>query len=139
METDAKVFPEEPPKSGKAKQPPNLDKLSTSLDSKMSAEKGEEKVNRLEELRLRTKKFMTSSFFGRGYTQIMLILSILSCVEFIYQTYLNPNKPYMALQMYYFEFVEMGLSGLFACDWILAFFIADHKVAFFMRYLDSLP
>ena len=53
----------------------------------------EEELPLMEKTRLIVKKFMATSIIGHGYQNIMLLLSILSAIQFIYQTYLDPNKP----------------------------------------------
>jgi hypothetical protein len=44
--------------------------------------------SQLEVFRLRTLKFMASSWFGHIYTNFFLVVSIFSCGQYIYQTYL---------------------------------------------------
>lgn len=115
---------------------PNMEKLSSNLESRLSAVEGteEKRVDKVEVIRLTLKKWVNTSFAGQTYTQFMLMLSILSCFEFIYQTYLSEDGSYQSLQIHYFNYVEMGVSGIFGIDWLLAFFIADHKITFVMRY-----
>ena len=111
------------------------DKINAQLDNRMvSAEEDAEKHNDLEVLRLRVKKFMTASWTGKTYSQIMLILSVISCLEFIYQTYLTPRLAFQRRQTYYLSIIELAMSGLFAFDWVLAFFIADHKIMFMSSF-----
>lgn len=43
----------------------------------------------VEKFRLKVKKFMSQSSFGLFYENILLVLSILSCFEYIYSTYLK--------------------------------------------------
>lgn len=60
--------------------------------SKAHDEDADEKVTMMEAIRVETKKFMASSWFGRIYDRTLLYLSVLSCLEFIFQTYLHPEK-----------------------------------------------
>lgn len=94
----------------------------------------------VEGLRLRLKKIITASTFGKIYEKVLILLSILSTVEFIYTTYLsyNPNPQHMgpshlATQLKYFNWLELALAGIFSLDWLLSFFIADQKVIFIKR------
>lgn len=48
--------------------------------------------SKLELIRLQTLKFMASSWFGHIYTNIFLGLSIFSCGQYIYQTYLHDDQ-----------------------------------------------
>lgn len=84
----------------------------------------------LEETRVGVKKFMAFSFVGRTYENIFILLSIFSCGEFIYQTY---TAYISADTIYYFNYVELSLAVLFTWDWILCFFIADHKISHLTR------
>ena len=97
----------------------------------------EQPVNRdyLEETRVKVKKFMAFSLVGRTYENIFISLSLFSCGEFIYQTYTAyiPDDT-----IYYFNFVELALAVLFTWDWILCFFIADHKINHLTRCVRGL-
>lgn len=94
-----------------------------------AADKAEEidVFQRLEAYRIRAKKFMNSSSFGRTYDNCLLCLSVFSSLQFIYQTYINVDTPSGATQKKYFTIVEMSLAALFSWDWILSFSLADHK------------
>ena len=63
----------------------------------------------------------------------MLCISILACFEFIYQTYLNPNRPEDLYKLNYLDYIEKALAVLFTCDWLLNLFIADLKIIFITR------
>ena len=105
---------------------------SSSLDSKLrkqladsiGIEEGDEEVT-FEKIRLETKHFFTNTFFGELYNNLLLILSIFSCIQFIQQTYDKkpPNQ----------DILELSLAILFTLDWCLCFFIADLKVFFVSR------
>jgi hypothetical protein len=103
---------------------------------------GETKVEKEEELelyssediRLRTKKFMTHSLFGRYYENFLLILSVASCIEYIYQTYIVESAMGDSALMDWLNFLEKVLAVVFMWDWSLSFFLADHKIMFATRY-----
>lgn len=113
------------------------DVLSKTLDSKLHHEKNESTLvmlyTKMEKIRLRAKKFMTTGVFAYVYRHFMLLLSVISCIEFIYQTYLHVERSFHRLELHYLNYIEMSVSGLFAIDWTVMFFIADHKVEFFTR------
>lgn len=44
-----------------------------------------------ESLRIQTKKFLATSLLGQIYTNCLLLLSALSCFQYIVQTYLNED------------------------------------------------
>jgi hypothetical protein len=48
--------------------------------------------SKLEVLRLKTLKFMASSWFGHIYTNFFLLVSVFSCGQYIYQTYLTDDQ-----------------------------------------------
>ena len=116
------------------KESTSKDKLSSTLDSKL---KEEEETLRLstviETVRLKVKKYMTKSYYGKLYTQFMLIISVISCLEYIYQTYLTDRLEFQRMQLYYLGRFEMVLSCIFMFDWLLSYFLADHKFVFLTR------
>lgn len=97
-------------------------------------------LSRLENLRVTTKKFMTSSPFGIAYTNLLLAISIISCFQFIYQTYLNDPTPSISQQrtLVYFRYIEEVFATIFMFDWILSFFMADHKLKHILRFVEYL-
>jgi hypothetical protein len=103
-------------------------KFSDDLDK---AGIGEDNSNMMtmEDLRLRLKKFMTHSTFAYYYENILLIFSILSAVEYIYETYLN-SEEWDREQARMLYRVEVALGCLFMTDWLLCYFLADHKISF---------
>lgn len=95
-------------------------------------EKGEEEIDKaseIDKMRIQLKKFMQTSSIGRGYSDSLLVLSVLSSFQFIYQTYSNADNEITAG----FDLVEKALAGLFSFDWGLSFFLADHKAEFAKR------
>lgn len=88
----------------------------------------------LEVFRLRMKKFMNTTLFGRLYLKFFLILSIVSTMEYIYVTYLtNTKKAYIRDQLAFFQECEYAMAALFSADWLLTFAIADKKLTFIKR------
>lgn len=85
--------------------------------------------SRMEILRLATKDFLNNTIFGLAYNQFMLAISVLSCFQFIYQTYLEGH--YSLLQT--FKKLELGIACLFLFDWVLYLFVSEHKWAYLLR------
>ena len=88
---------------------------------------------RVEDMRVSTKKFLSSSNFGLVYENVLLIISILSCLQYIYQTYLTSQRDFV--QLTNFAILERALACLFIFDWCLSFFIADHKLKHISRFV----
>ena len=82
--------------------------------------------NKMELFRLKAKKIMTTHSFGLMYSELLLYLSLFSTAQFIYSTYESQGVA--------FDYLEMALAALFGFDWMLSFFIADHKIEFITRY-----
>mmetsp|Transcript_23872 Transcript_23872/g.35024 ORF Transcript_23872/g.35024 Transcript_23872/m.35024 type:complete len:1148 (-) Transcript_23872:179-3622(-) len=145
MATDAKVSPQVT--SSKAPAPSPLQrrmsfaKGSKSFDSssfahliEKTASNDPEKTPMMEVIRLKVKKWLAASFFGRIYVYILLILSVLSCAQYIYQTYLNENDPQDKELLNIFALLELFLAALFAFDWCLHLFLADHRWDHFFSF-----
>lgn len=91
---------------------------------------GQHKKHFFEDARLRLKKGFTSSLPGKVYQYAQIVISVLSCLEFIMQTYIermNPNE------LHYAQSIEIAFAIVFIADWCLNFILADHAVNFFFR------
>ena len=84
----------------------------------------------MEDIRLKTKKFLTHSKFGYYYENILLIISVASSIEYICQTYLDDNKDSQQDIIILLNTIEKVLAVVFMFDWSLNFFTADHKLVF---------
>ena len=107
------------------------------------SEKNTEKSD-AELLRLRTKAFFAYSIYGHVYDWTLLFLSMVSCVAFIYQTYLPIDTNYSLFGIQKGAFLinsrlnklELVLAFTFTCDFCLSLFMADRRVEFLRRYLS---
>jgi hypothetical protein len=79
----------------------------------------------VEQIRLMTKDFFTNTFIGMTYNSLLLLLSIVSCFEYIAQTYFSTADT--------LPFMELLLAVVFTWDWCVNCFIAEHKSLFFTR------
>lgn len=109
----------DPPASHSAKGNPSGPFVEGAPDTK------QEVVDKdhIEIFRIKVKKFMNTTSFGRAYADALMVLSVLSCFLFIYLTYGHED-------LVMFDIIEMALASLFSFDWLLSFFIADHRVEF---------
>lgn len=89
------------------------------------------KVDKIEFVRLKLKKLVNNSIPGFLYTNIMLSLSIFSCLEFIVETYIIDEEINL-----YLEQLEVFMATIFSFDWFLNFFIADHKLIFISSFFS---
>jgi hypothetical protein len=83
----------------------------------------------LEVWRLRIKRFLAYSIYGSMYEWSLHVLSILSCLIYIYQTYLSAEEEAGA-EIYgvnYLNAIELITAGIFTFDFVLDLFIADHR------------
>ena len=87
----------------------------------------------VDQLRQRLKKFMAQSLLGNYYDNALLILSVGSCFEYIYQTYLDPSAAADEELLYKLNIVELVFASLFGFDWLLNCFLAEHRILFFTR------
>ena len=79
-----------------------------------------------EEFRIRAKKFMTFSLFGRMYENLLIVTAVFSTCEFIATTYTYDITEEMSN---IFQLVEIALAVIFSWDWLLCFLLADSKLS----------
>lgn len=70
---------------------------------------------------------------GLYYENVLLLMSVFSCCEYIYELYLNDSDPREHEVLVVLHIVELVLASLFTFDWLLSFFLADHKLIFCTR------
>lgn len=107
-------------------------KIFDTIDNTNDSE--EKSKSFMETLRLKCKSFYFHTFWGRLYDQIMLFMSILSSLQYIYNTYVGTviddrdgSQGNVLVQL------ELIISLACAVDWFINLFIADHRGLFFMR------
>ncbi len=94
----------------------------------------EKHKGRLETLRLATNNFLENTLLGQTYSQLLLIISVLSSFEFIYQTYLHGQSAKAVSWVADFSKLELGIAGLFLFDWLLQLFASANKGTYLIRY-----
>ncbi len=105
-------------------------KFSAALEE---ASAKQEEAMTLEEWRLYIKKFFNHSKLGKYYENVLILLSLISCFEYIYKTYLHRSDPYDESQIIFLEILELVFAGIFGFDWCLNMFLAEHRILYFMR------
>jgi hypothetical protein len=110
----------------------NASKYSDVLD-KVKVEQDEEK-DRLEDLRIRLKKFLSTSLAGKIYENFIFSISVISTIEFIRELYLERSIAGDAQQLYFMFYIQYYFLACFFIDWILNLFLADNKLSYIFRY-----
>lgn len=85
--------------------------------------------SRIEVIRISVKDFLNNTLLGLFYNQFMLAISVISCFQFIYQTYLEGHTELLT----HFKKLELGIACLFLFDWCLYLFVSEHKWAYLLR------
>jgi hypothetical protein len=87
----------------------------------------------LEKLREKIKHFKERTMLGMLWIQLMLFVSVLSAIVYIYTTYttLDNNKGESINGVFFI--LELILGGLFVIDWTMSFFGAENKLSFLKR------
>jgi len=80
----------------------------------------------------RVKKFLTLSWFGQLYENILLFCSVLSCIECIYQSY-KMNDEHLSLSTTD-RIIQLVFAMIFGFDWTLSFLLEDHKLLFLTNF-----
>ncbi len=106
------------------------DSLNKSRRKILNEEEDKEKKKTLIFVRLMVKNIVTLSTAGRCYDKLLLWISVLSSISVIYQTYITDRKEIENI----FNTCELVLACIFLFDWILQFYIADHKLIFLTRF-----
>ena len=87
-----------------------------------------------ERARFSLDKAIKESVWGQRYEDVLIGLSVLSCFEFIYQSYLSdPRTETTRIQAQATAVLDLFFAGIFGFDWAMKLFLADHRFNFFMR------
>ena len=106
-------------------------KFSAALELAAGA-KQVERFN-LDSWRINIKKVFAQSRFGRYYENMLILLSIISCFQYIYMTYLHESIEADRRQLSYSEKIELAFASIFGVDWVLSFLLAEHRLLFLSR------
>lgn len=94
----------------------------------------DEVPNYLEIVRMELKKKMASSSVAFHYENFYAIISIASCLEFIYHTYFDNDNPDHEQENFNMFVLEIIFACIFMADWLLQLFLADHALSYLRRY-----
>jgi hypothetical protein len=100
------------------------DLLAANIDSV-----SEERKNPYEAARVELKKFISNSSFGWAYDYFISFVSVTSCFEYIYSTYVTNYDD----QTKWLDSLEIYFALVFVFDWTLNFFLADHTMNYLLR------
>ena len=81
--------------------------------------------------RVMAKRFMKRSWIGFLYNSTLLLMSAVSCLQYIYSTYFDSLTDQRTTQVS--DIMELVFASVFAFDWLLSFCLADHKFMFCTR------
>ena len=84
--------------------------------------------------RVKLRKFINGTTFGTLYTYALVVFCIVSCGQGIYQTYLDSDRDKKLLHN--LSLLELNLASLFAFDWGLNLFLADHRWNHFWSFFS---
>lgn len=87
---------------------------------------------------MKLKKWYYISMTGRLYAHVLVVLSILSCFQYIVQTYYNERDEADSKILEWFSIVETVMAFVFFVDWCLMYYIADHKIEFFNSFYSMI-
>ncbi len=108
----------------------SVSKYSAAIEA-VNNRQQEDTMTTIETVRLDLKKALAGSWWGHLYENIVTTISVLSTLEFIYQTYLteqNHQNQYVVAKI-----MELSFAFLFGADWLLSLFLADHAFTFIFR------
>lgn len=80
------------------------------------------------------KRNFWKSYIGQFYRYVIFVASIMSCLSYIAQTYVQ-NKIYLS-QNYVFNVIERTLALIFTIDWIFNLIFADYRFAYATSYIS---
>jgi outer membrane phospholipase A len=109
----------------------NTQNYTEALDAVKDGQHADEDT--FEDIRVNLKKYLSTSTVGKYYDNFILFMSVFSMFEFIYATYLDTKVAADRDEKYYLDLITLGFVGLFALDWMLSLFLADHKLTYFTR------
>lgn len=107
----------------------------TAALAEVKSDDEEPDMNIYEKLKSMLKNMLqTTSWTGKCYEWFIILVSIISTIEYMYQTYQvsNPhNTDDQQIQLSHK--VELAFTLLFGFDWLLNFLIVDHYLNYLIR------
>jgi hypothetical protein len=85
----------------------------------------------MELIRLNIKHYRDHTVLGHLYTQLMVLINVLSCFQYIYLTYTSIDTNNKADLYYAVFYLELCAACLFVFDFVLSILSADNLLYFF--------
>ena len=86
----------------------------------------------LEIVRINIKYFMEDTLWGRLWINMMVVLSVLSCMLYIVLTYITTDNKSGTKSFVMFADLEIIISSMFLADWVLSLLKAENKTKFLL-------
>ena len=107
------------------------DQISEQIDD------GEDQTRSIMEiLRTNIRYFRDETLLGNLWGHLMIIVSVLSCFQYIYLTYTNLDNNRGSNLYQFFFLLELTIGSLFLADWTLALLSAENKVIYLKRWVQ---
>lgn len=106
-------------------------KYSDAIEIERDLRQEDDDINIFEEIRIELKKYLAHSRLGFVYENLIMFISVLSSLHYMYQTYLteeNTKYQYSASQI-----AELDFAIIFSADWAFNLFLADHRIQYVLR------
>ncbi len=116
-----------------------IKKIADQITEKMDQEADDQSRGISEIVRSAVTHFLDQTLFGHLYTQLLVLLNVLSCFQYIYLTYTTVDTNNEASLYYTFYYLEVCVGSLFLLDWFLSLLKAETKINFLCRQANILP
>ena len=95
----------------------------------------EEEHDIFEDARIKVKKFMSESFIGRTYENVLIVVAVFSGLQYIVTTY----SQYLSQdEIGAFQSLEIVLAVVFGWDWFFCLALADRKIDHFTSFYSMI-
>lgn len=84
-------------------------------------------------VRTNIQYFLNQTAIGHLYSQLMIILNVLSCFQYIYLTYTTVDTNSGSSLYLTFFYLELCIACMFMLDWTLSLLSAENKFIFIWR------
>lgn len=78
--------------------------------------------------------FLNHTMIGHLFSQLMIILNVLSCFQYIYLTYTTVDTNSDSSLYLTFFYLELCIACMFLLDWALSLLSSENKFNFIWRY-----
>lgn len=110
-----------------------IKKIADQITEKMEQDADDQSRGVSEIVRSGVTHFLDQTLLGHLYTQLLILLNVLSCFQYIYLTYTTVDTNNAAPLYYTFYYLEVCVGSLFLLDWFLSLLKAETKMNFLCR------